>query len=282
MTPWAVLTLALAAAAAPAPAPAAADADSARLGRTGKGAVSVAEEPAGDAPIAVSGEVRLVTDYFWRGYELSRSAPAVQPWLQAGWKGIGVWVWGSAALDRSTELDEFAAGLSYQVTFQERWTLIAGYGFYLSPGTETEASANEDDPLAPSISGEVMLAGAATFDNAQVQLTYSRGHSDAEGNSVNLWGQLSIATPWDKLTLEPYAQLDYMDQYGPPDGVLERLTNIEAGLVYHLRWKPFALLLVGGFIFIPSPYIRASNADAGSSDAPLRSFGGISFAYEGG
>jgi hypothetical protein len=254
--------------------------ESATPGRTGKGSVAIVEEQPEAAPVAQA-ELRLVSNYFWRGYALSQDAPAAQPWAQLTWQGLGGWVWSSSALDRRLELDELAAGLSYQRTFAERWTVIGGYSFYLSPGTETEPSANPDDPLAPSSSGELMLAVAATLGPGSLQLTYSRGHGDGEGNSLNLWGQLAIATPWEALGLAPYVQADYMDQYQPPPGLIERLTNVEGGLAVRWGRGRLALWLVGALVYIPSPYIRASNLAAGSSDARLRAFAALALAYSG-
>jgi hypothetical protein len=243
---------------------------------------SEAEEPTPE--LILQADLRLVSSYMWRGYDLSRGAPSVQPWVQAELgqgplAGLTLALWGSAAIDRTPELDEFDVMLGFHRSLTPVFDVYAGAWLYVMPGTES-LDGSADDPLAPDINFELFLAGSAALGNGFVQLTYSRGFLTAEGNSLGLFGQYSLETPFPWLTLEPYAQLDYLDEFGAPPGLEDRIAAVEGGLVVHLKFNRVGLFLMGSGIWVTSPYVRGTNVETGAPSASLVPYGAISVAWE--
>lgn len=92
------------------------------------------EKPTGDATVAV------LSQYFWRGYELSRNSMVIQPSLTVGYKGFSANIWGN--LDTKAYYSGTDVGKSYGSTWNETdytlsyakmiglFNLGAGYIYY--------------------------------------------------------------------------------------------------------------------------------------------------------
>ncbi len=92
------------------------------------------EKPTGDATVAV------LSQYVWRGYELSRNSIVVQPSMTIGYKGFSANVWGN--LDTHPYYSGTDSGKSYSSTWNETdvtlsysktlglFTLGGGYIYY--------------------------------------------------------------------------------------------------------------------------------------------------------
>ncbi|MDD5167946.1 MAG: hypothetical protein PHN75_03935 [Syntrophales bacterium] len=92
------------------------------------------EKPTGDATVAV------LSQYFWRGYELSRNSIVVQPSLTVGYKGFSANVWGN--MDTKAYYGGTDPGKSFGSTWNETdytlsyaktiglFNLGAGYIYY--------------------------------------------------------------------------------------------------------------------------------------------------------
>jgi hypothetical protein len=226
-------------------------------------------------------ELRLVSRYVWRGYDLSRGRPALQPYVEGSlpW-GLGANLFATGALDRQTQVDELQAGLMLAREVSPGWEVSVGYLAYLMPGTETEPSSDEADPLAFSSSGE-FFAALERQGAVQLTLTYSRGHGVGEGNSVNLAARRELAWSDGRWSAEPYAQVDYLDEYGAPAGLAERLSGIELGLPMRRALGPARFEAVMSLVWVPSSYVRDANAAAGGTGRSATLVGAVAIVVGG-
>jgi hypothetical protein len=244
-----------------------------------------AEQNVPAAPtLGVDAELRAVSNYLWRGYILSGGLPALQPQVNLMHEpsGVGLNVFVSSAFRTPVTVDQAAASVFYEYDVSKLLSLRAGWNLYLWPGADTAQSSGTDNL---SYSGEATLSASLALEPLDIYLAYGRGHgitegtSDAAGNSVNAWFGLTLKTPWEALTVEPYAQLDYLDEYDAPNTLRDRLTNVEGGLALRLSDGTFGVLLAGALVYIPSPYVRASNEVAAGSDSPWQPYASIAFTY---
>jgi hypothetical protein len=214
---------------------------------------------------SLEAELRLVSRYVWRGYDLSGGRPALQPYLEGSlpW-GLGANLFATSALDRQTQVDELQAGLMFSRGISPGWEVSVGYLAYLMPGTETEPSSDETDPLAFSSSGE-FFAALELQGAVRLALTYSRGHGAGEGNSVNLVGRREVVWSDSSWSAEPYAQVDYLDEYGAPQGLAKRLSGIEVGLPVRRALGAVRVEAVMSLVWVPSSHVRDANAAAGGT-----------------
>lgn len=213
-------------------------------------------------------EVRLVSRYIWRGYDLSLGKPAVQPYAEVTLpSGLGFNAFFTSALDSRSEFDEAQLGVTYSRAVGAAWEVMAGYLRYLMPGTETEPNSDPADPGAFSSTGEFVLALSRHWDAGYVTVTYSRGHGEGRGNSVNLWVQRTLALRGERWSAEPYLQADYLDEY-PPDGGFsgfgERISGVEVGVPVFVRLGGARALVGVHLTWVPSDYVRSANTGARS------------------
>lgn len=241
-------------------------------------ATAQTDSAAGPA-ISIYAETRLVSRYVWRGYDLSQSNAAVQPWIELSLPfGLSVNAFATSALDSHRETDEAQLGVGYARELGD-WELGAGYLHYIMPGTETEPSAAED-PLETTTSGEVYLSLTRNWTDGLATLTYSRGNRSGKGNSINLWVERDFSWGDDRWQAQPYMQADYLDQYGAPTGLDNRLAMIEFGLPVLFQLGPVQLLAAAQVSFIPSEYVRALNRDAGASGRTVLPWFSLGVVYE--
>jgi uncharacterized protein (TIGR02001 family) len=225
---------------------------------------AVAQADSAVAPaFSVYAETRLVSRYIWRGYDDSRNTPSLQPWIELSLPfGFTTNAFGTSGLDRHRQLDEVQLGIGYKHALGD-WELGAGYLHYILPGTETEPSPSED-PLMTTTSGEFFASLTRNWENGYATLTYSRGNHAGKGNSVNLWVEQDFATADERWAAQPYVQVDYLDEYGAPSAFENRLAMIEIGVPVLFRVGPVQLLAAAQVSFVPSPWVRAANGDAGA------------------
>jgi uncharacterized protein (TIGR02001 family) len=231
------------------PAPAAAQSDSA----AGSG-------------LGVYAETRLVSRYVWRGYDLSQGSRAIQPYVELSLPfGLTANAFATSALDSHRDVDETQLSLGYKADLGGGFELGAGYVLYHMPGTETEPGADPMDPLAASSSGELFIGLTRSWEGGFATLTYSRGDRSGKGNSLNLWAQHDLTWLDERVTAQPYFQIDYLDEYGPPARFADRLSMLEVGVPVLVRVGPVQLLAAAHVSFVPSAYVREANAAAGAT-----------------
>jgi len=214
--------------------------------------------------LSIYAETRLVTRYVWRGYDLSQGTTAVQPWVELSLPfGLAANAFTTSAFDDHRDLDEGQLGVGYSREIGA-FELGAGYLHYIMPGTETEPSSAED-PLETTTSGEFFVSLTRNWTDGWATLTYSRANRSGKGNSVNLWVEQDFSWGDDRWQAQPYLQVDYLDQFGAPSGLDNRLAMLEVGVPVLFSLGPVQLLAAAQVSFIPSQYVRAVNLDAGGS-----------------
>jgi hypothetical protein len=227
----------------------------------------------GRATVSAYAQVLVVSCYIWRPYDLSMNQPAVQPYaelhLPARFVVLG---FTSVALDHTTELDEVQLGITWSHHLAGAFDFALGYQLFLLPGTQTEPGTDPHDPLRFTTTGEFTMSVTGTWSGGFAELTYARGYGTSDGNSVNLWLQQTIGLGGlQRLQMEPFFQFGYLDQYGPPPALAEKLSGIEIGVPVYWRVGGLSLEVSGQLDWVPSNYIRTSNgaSPGGSSDALL-------------
>jgi hypothetical protein len=217
--------------------------------------------------ISVYGETRLVSRYIWRGYDDAREAASLQPYVELGLPyGFTTYAWATAGLDRHREVDELNFSVSYAQAFGD-WEVGLGYLYYVLPGTLTEPGPDPMNPLLPSTTGEVFLGVTRKWETGSAALTYSRGNRAMKGNSLELKIEGDYAWAGERWAAQPYIQLNYLDEYGAPRGFDNRFSMIELGAPFLRRVGPVKLLAGVHVSFVPSAYVRASNAASGATSA---------------
>ena len=209
-------------------------------------------------------EMRLVSRYIWRGYDDSRKTASIQPYVELGLPfGLTASAWATSGLDSHLQVDEVNFTLDYTRTLGD-WELGVGYFHYLLPGTATESGTDPLDPLATSTSGEVFVTLTRNWESGSAALTFSRGNRAMKGNSVDLRLEQEVATADERWIAQPYLQANYLDYYEAPAGFENRLSMIEVGVPVLRRVGPVQLLVAAHVSFVPSPWVRAANGDAGA------------------
>jgi len=207
-------------------------------------------------------ETRLVSRYIWRGYDDARKAASLQPYVELGFPyGFSAYAWATGGLDSHRDLDEVNFNVRYGQAFGD-WEVGLGYLHYILPGTLTEPGPDPIDPLLPSSTGEFFVSLARNWEQASATLTYSRGNRAMKGNSLEL--RIEGDLPWaeEAWRAQPYVQLNYLDEYGAPNSFEDRFSMIEIGVPILRQVGPVQLLAGAHVSFIPSPWVRALNAEA--------------------
>ncbi|MDP3775826.1 MAG: TorF family putative porin [Gemmatimonadales bacterium] len=231
--------------------------------------------------LEVYAEARVVSRYAWRGYDLSRAKPAFQPYVEVTLpSGLGFNAFTTSALDRQTELDEAQLGLTFRREVRGAWEVGFGYLLYVMPGTQTEPSPEGPDSLSPAMSGEFVASVTRNWSGGYATLTYARGHGSGVGNSVNLWVQHTLAWAGGRWSAEPYVQVDYLDEYGPPSGFGDRMSGVEIGVPVYRQLGAVRLQLAGYLTVVPSGYVRGSNGAAGGSARRVLPWAAAGVVYE--
>lgn len=251
------------------------------IGLLGPAGGARAQRADSSSGVVLYAEARVVSHYIWRGYDLSRGEPAFQPYAEATLpNGLGFNAFVTSALDRKKEWDEAQLGLTFNREVRGVWELGVGYLVYVTPGTETEPTSKDADSLASSTSGELVASVRRSWDAGYATLTYARGHGSGAGNSVNLWAQHAFTWGGDRWAVEPYLQLDYLDEYGPPSGLGERMSGVEIGVPLYRRLGDVRLQVAGYLTVVPSSHVRASNASAGASSRAVLPWAALGVVYE--
>jgi hypothetical protein len=229
---------------------------------------------------SIYAETRLVTRYIWRGYDDARKAASLQPYVELGLPyGITTYAWATGGLDSHRDVDEINLSVRYAQTFGD-WEVGLGYLHYILPGTLTEPGPDPVDPLLRSTTGEVFLSLTRSWETGSAALTYSRGNRAMKGNSLELRIEGDYSWGDEAWTAQPYLQLNYLDEYGATRGFDNRFSMIEVGVPVLRRLGPVQFLAGAHVSFVPSAYVRASNAAAGATSGVAIPWFTIGVVYE--
>lgn len=123
------------------------------------------EKPTGDFTTAV------LSQYVWRGYELSRSSVVIQPSMTIGYKGFSANVWGNldtkpySATDASypSTWNETDLTLSYSTTLG-LFNVGGGYAYYgLASANRDAADPDDSQELFATVSLNTLLSPTLTL-----------------------------------------------------------------------------------------------------------------------
>lgn len=202
------------------------------------------------APIAVTADLGVVSRYLWRGYDLAQGHPAVQ--LTATLAAAGAFevsAFGSRTMAGAATLDDAQLSLTYRAAMAGlEWTI--GYVAYAVPGE--------------AVSGEAAISVSGAALGADITVTYGRGTGAGAGNSVNVWVEREVALRAERIVLAPYVQADYLDAYGLPAVLQERVTAVEIGVPVQVRLGAVNLVAGAGLTIVPSRTVRQDNLDNGA------------------
>jgi hypothetical protein len=229
------------------------------------------DDPGTPAPL-VSGslDLRLVSRYVWRGYDLSAGRAALQTYGTLGLgEAVELSAFTSSAPRTAARIDDIQLGVAYSRSIGGPWEASLGYLAYVTPGRDGEPTET---------SGEATAALTVGWDAGSVTVTYARGHGLAAGNSVNLWLEHEVPLR-GPLTAVPYAQFDYLDQYGAPRVLRDRLAGIEAGLPLKLQLGSWRVEAAVTATYVPSRYVRAANEAAGGTARRWLPWGALAVTY---
>jgi len=226
-----------------------------------------AQSDSATAPaFSVFAEMQLVSRFIWRGFDLSRKAASLQPYVALRMPlEVTVTARATSGLDSHRQVDEVDFTLDYTHAFGG-WALGVGYFHYILMGTATEPGFNLADPLATSTMGEVWVTLARSWDDGSATLKYSRGNRAMKGNAVNLRVEQTLASTSEKWGASPYFSVDWFDQYGAPKAFAARLTMLEAGVPVTRKVGPVTLVAAARVSFIPSSWMRGLNAQTGADN----------------
>lgn len=162
-----------------------------------------AEKPSG------SMSVSLLSQYIWRGYELSKDSIVVQPSITASYLGFGINLWGNLDTDQDMELfgeeganwNETDLTLSYGGSFG-MVTYGAGYIYYGLEGIddtqELYASVGLDTLLVPTLT---VYRDIDAYAGWYTTLGVSHSFNVTESISLALAGQVGYLSADDEKTL---------------------------------------------------------------------------------
>lgn len=145
------------------------------VGMASIGTAMAEDKPTADASVA------LLSQYVWRGYELSKDSLVIQPSATVGYKGFAVNLWGNLDTDQvgmatdSFNWNETDFTLSYDGAYDKLGYSI-GYIYYDLDG------ADDSQEIYAGLSYDIMLSPALTvyrdFDNYQgYYVNLGIGHS---------------------------------------------------------------------------------------------------------
>ena len=182
----------------------------------------MAEEESPTADLTIS----LMSQYLWRGYELSRGdSLVVQPSMTIGYKGLSANIWENIDTDPQTpaihNLNETDITLAYARDFGA-FSGEAGYIWYVLRDAEYDSqefyvTATMNTFLSPT-------------------LTIYREFYHAPSTYITLGISHSLPLPWDRLTLDLGLQGSYLwsnDEgvYADPDDPGDEYSNFHDGLL---------------------------------------------------
>jgi len=160
------------------------------------GLLAVFIMPASASAIEVSGTAGLdvLTNYVWRGQQLSDDHGVVQPYLEASYKGVTVNFWANEDLQNSqhTETD-FTLSYSYAI---KKLSFDAGYIYYALDGFDDTQELYLT--VAYDIIGSPSITYYGDFDEGRGGfLVLSIGHSVALPKHMTLNGGFSASVNFE-------------------------------------------------------------------------------------
>jgi hypothetical protein len=170
-------------------------------------------------------DVALLSQYVWRGYEMSDSSLVIQPSISAGYKGFGLSLWGNLDTDYyetgEKDLNETDLILSYDKSFGMVGFGL-GYIYYAFPAEDTQelfASVNLNTILAPTLT---VYRDYDLFDSWYVLFGISHSFSLTEELTLDLGGSVSYYS---------YDDSDYSELH---DGLLSASITFPIGEYFSL------------------------------------------------
>jgi len=194
----------------------------------GTAAVTAVANENKDRPTA-SCDVAFMSQYIWRGYEMSKGSVVIQPSVTVGYKGLGLNLWGNLDSNKYGDPNKD----------QSKWTetdMTASYGTGFGPvGVDLGYiyyaldSAKDTQELYIGVSGDVILAPT---------LTIYRDIDEYPGWYINLGISHSVELPHE-ITLDLAGSVAYY--YSNTDNIVEydnhlnptshRFRNFQNGLI---------------------------------------------------
>ena len=120
--------------------------------------VAAADQEEEERP-TVSADVAFLSQYIWRGYELSKNSLVIQPSVTAGYKGFSLNLWGNLDTDLygydEAKWNETDMTVSYDTSFGPVGVGV-GYIYYALDGLE------DTQEFYVSIGGDILLAPTLT------------------------------------------------------------------------------------------------------------------------
>ena len=122
------------------------------------------ERPTGDLTVSV------LSQYFWRGYELSRNSVVIQPSMTIGYKGFSANVWGNLDTRPYSPVDRSYTGTWNETDFTLSYAKTLGlfniggsYAYYsLASMNKDAADRNDSQELSATVSLNTLLSPTLT------------------------------------------------------------------------------------------------------------------------
>ena len=125
----------------------------------GEGTTAAAADQEEEERPTISADVAFLSQYIWRGYELSRNSMVIQPSITAGYKGFSLNLWGNLDTDLygydEAKWNETDMTVSYDISFGPVG-LGVGYIYYALDSCE------DTQEFYLSVGGDVILAPTLT------------------------------------------------------------------------------------------------------------------------
>jgi hypothetical protein len=139
-----------------------------------------------DSPTA-SASAAFLSEYVWRGYELSKDSMVIQPSMTIGYKGFAFNAWSNLDTDAggSADLNETDLTTSYD-TKAGSFGLGAGYIYYGLAGNDTQefyVKASYDTLLAPTL---IIYKDINSFPGYYINLGLSHSINLTDAIALNL------------------------------------------------------------------------------------------------
>ena len=162
---------------------------------------ATADEGAGPAPISVSGNVTLVSDYRFRGVSLSGGDPAIQGGVTVAHEsGAYVGTWASSIDDGGTDIFGDAEGDLYggwSGSVAEGIGLDVGLLYYAYPGNAKGVDAEFFEPYA-TVSGQLGPV------QAKLGVNYAWDQKAIAGDNLYIHSELSSGIPTTPVTVSAH------------------------------------------------------------------------------
>jgi hypothetical protein len=110
----------------------------------------------------------IVNRYIWRGFDLGKNSPSIQPTVKLTTGGLTAGFWGAYSFANSEALNEIDIYASYSLNIAESGALSLGFTDYTNPNSGTKMGNfnnydNENGPGAHFVELNAGYSGPASF-----------------------------------------------------------------------------------------------------------------------